>query len=245
MSDWFITPEEAQQQAKKEQQTQKSGNKVPQFFDISEKGDSREVTFLDPNPSDEFKAPPILRVHSTVFEYREGQKYPSKVLCPRGKGEPCPICDYRDTLDKDSREYATLKADNYFCYSVLSVNTDDEGEPLPAIKQIRLTNAKQTQNLLERNTKVADTSKGPMKDLEGLSGNTFEVSRPDEDFIPRIGVIGDFLETPELEDLHADAKPFTPEELIERFESDVEEMQAFVDRKTSGNGDFKPKVNRS
>lgn len=243
MSDWFMTDE----QVKQENQQKKSGGStnVPQFFDIPNKGESKEVTFLDPDPSEDFKYPPALKVHSRVFEYREGQKYPSRVLCPRGKGEECPICNYREALDEDDRDYQTLAPENFYCYTILAASTDEDGEALPPIKQIRLTNMKQAENLVARTEEVANQKKGPMKDLVGLSGNTFEVSRPDEDFIPRIGVIKDYLDTPKLEDIHSDPKPFTGEELISKFESDIEEMQAFVDRKTGNSGNSKPKINRS
>lgn len=238
-------------------------DKMPKFYDIKDKGSSVRTTFLDPDPNLEegIKKPPILTVHK-VFGFRDGDKFPSQVLCPGalkdkdGNKKVCELCVHceEELKDSDEREYKNLKADKYHCQTVLADygNTNRDGEKYPPLKQIRLANAKQYGKATKRIGELQKIDEGPLEVINGLYGNTFKVERPDEEFIPRIGVITDYLSTPDLSELTDEPKPFTKAELLERFESDPADLAAYVARlkgqNSGGNvpaGGPKVKINRS
>lgn len=229
MSDWFVDESEVQDE----------GFVVP-FFDLK-KNESVRVTFLDPDPSDKYRVPPVLKVYK-IFGYKnEEDKYPSYVLCPSAKGEVSPLLEYGKTLDEDDDNYKMLQPTNFYCYTVLRQDkNEDSGEWFRAKKQVRLTNVKQ-KNIYLKKVEEVKNDDGMMKDFDGLYGNTFTVSRPDEAYVPRIGVIGNPVGKADLSDLHDSPQPFTPQELISLFETDVSDMEAFVER-LAGSGFKKPEI---
>ena len=219
----------------------KAIGKAPAFFDIRDEGASKIVTFLDPDPDGEkVGLPPLVNVHK-IFAFADSKdKFPSYVLCPRSDGKENKLQDYCDTLDKESDEYKAMCSKQMYCFTVLVEGDEKEdGTRYPHSRQIRLTNLRQAQKYVERvDSAKKKGGRGALKDVNGLCGHTFYIDRPDEDFIPRIGIIGEYIETPEdLTNLHENPTPFTTNELLERFVADVDSLNAYFDREIA------PKLN--
>ena len=228
---WVLTEEQAKSQAKK------STGSVKKFVDLK-KNQSMEITHLD----EDGETPPILKVMK-IFAYTDANAtYPSYVLCPASPDEPSVLVDWWESLD-EGQSKDMMKPTNYYCYSVLTREEDDKGEMYPAAKQVRLVSESQVGFIKKKFDEISGLSKGPLKDINGLFGETFVLSRGDEKKAARIGEIGSYVETPNLSELHDDPKAFTTDELIEMFETDLDDMQAYVDRMNAGN-DTRPVINR-
>ncbi len=207
---------------------------APAFFDLKKVGDSAVVAFLDPNDS----VPVLVKLHK-VFGYNEGENYPSWVVDPTSLGQTNHLQEYLDkNLDKSSRDYGQLTSNRYYCFTVLREGEQkDNGERYPAYRQIRLTKNTQAKAYASRSAEVLNAERGQMKDLEGLHGNWFYLNRPDEDFVPRIGIIGDFIESYNGEI----PEPFTQDEIQSRLVISEDGLKEFTER-TFGQGSGSPKT---
>jgi hypothetical protein len=196
---------------------------APAFFDLKKVGDSAVVAFLDPDDS----VPVLVKLHK-VFGYNEGENYPSWVVDPTSLGQTNHLQEYLDkNVEKTSRDYGQLTSERYYCFTVLREgNQKDDGTRYPAYRQIRLTKKTQAKAYGSRCQEVIDADRGAMKDLSGLHGNWFYLNRPDEDFVPRIGLIGDFIEEFDGELPLA----FTPEEIQSRLVISEDGLKEFTER---------------
>lgn len=196
---------------------------APAFFDLKQVGDSAVVAFLDADDS----VPVLVKLHK-VFGYNEGENYPSWVVDPTSLGQTNHLQEYLDkNVDKSSRDYGQLSSERYYCFTVLREgNAKDDGTRYPAYRQIRLTKKTQAKAYGKRCQEVIDADRGAMKDLSGLHGNWFYLNRPDEDFVPRIGLIGDFIEAYDGELPVA----FTPEEIQSRLVISEDGLKEFTER---------------
>ena len=210
------------------------------FVDLK-KNQSVEITHLNPDG----EKPPALKVMK-IYGYKSPEdKYPSYVLCPASPEEACPVMDYWGTLE-DGRDKDTMSPVNYYCYSVIIQEEDDKGEMYPAQKQIRLLKKSQTGFLDQKIEEVSKITKGALKDVAGLQGETYLLSRSDDQMAARVGTIGSHLNTADLASLLDNPEPHTLEELLESFESNIEDQVAYVERMESeGSIATKPVIKRN
>ena len=195
---------------------QTENENMPAFFDIKEKGQQHVLTFLNPDYVPKKVLPPVhVKLHK-LFNFNEGEKFPSWVVDPRSLGQENVLQEYLDTnVDRDSPEYKQMRMQEYYCFTVLRQgNKREDGTRYPAFRQIRLTNSKQSEVYLERMNAINKEDQGPTAELTGLYGNSFYVSRPDANFVPRIGIIGGYVETPDQSTL---PEAFTAEEIQQRL----------------------------
>lgn len=227
---------------RKKKPAKTTGKEAPRFVYLKN-GQSTELTFLDPNPTEDNQNLPETVDVIEVFGFEDpNHKYPTFILDPESIGEHSPIAEYRESIkDSDPTKYDQLKTTTYYVQTVLQHDYDEGGEPYPASRRARLAKEYlQKKKTTAKSLELAAVKKGPLKDIEGLYGNTFAVGRSTEQTSPKIGEIGEYLGTPALDELHENPTPFTQEEILALFVTDVKKMQEYVDRMESSYSPPKP-----
>lgn len=202
---------------------------APAFFDLKNLGDSADVVFLDPPGT----IPVLVKLHK-IFGFNEGEKYPSWVVDPTSLGQTNHLQTYLEENLKDTKEYGQLSSARYYCMTILRKgNRKDDGTRYPSFRQIRLTKSpSQSKAYGERDVQVRDADEGILKDVDGLYGNWFTLRRPDEQYVPRVGIISDFAGFYEG-DL---PEPFTADEIKSRLVIPTDGLEEFTNRTFKSDG---------
>ena len=225
---WFI----------KEEELDKGSRNGPDFLFLKKGSETVKITFLD----EDLTNVPILKVFS-VFNYKDpSHNFPTHVLAPSEADEESPLMTYYESLEDDTREKKSLKPTAYFCTTVAIQRKSDNGW-YPADKMVRFLTKGQMNFLRGKSDKIAEVDEGQMADFDSIHGLTYFLSRSTEDKAAKVGELGEFIAKADLGELLDNPNAFTPDELLSKFETDIEDQQAYVDRMNAGN-DTRPVIRR-